>query len=139
MKYLMQINNYCIIKQKLFIFKNLIRLILKNLHAVSMINRSRSFTLRQVLSIIIIYNKEKLFKMFSMSLSTCNWNDIASLIFSWLTDSTHFTFNIKKKLIVKTADEFAFYIRKKVQFYRRNLHTLCEYGVIIHQKQSKCP
>ena len=54
----------------------------------------------------------------------------------WLADSTHFPF-ITKKLKVKKAEEFALNIRKKVRFYRQNLHVLCNNNVIIHQMKLK--
>ena len=65
---------------------------------------------------------------------TCNENDISSVISFLLADSTHFTFKTKLPE-VKTANEFAFYIRKKVRFYTQSLNILCNNDIIIHQRQ----
>ena len=58
--------------------------------------------------------------MYFISISTCNWNDITTVISFWLADSTHFKF---KKLKVKTAEEFAFNIKKTV--LRTKFGVLC--------------
>ena len=76
-----------------------------------MIYRSRSFTFRQVLSMIIIFYYGKWIKMTFVSISTCNWNDTTSVISFCLADSTHFKFKIKK-LEVKRAVEFALILEK---------------------------
>ena len=40
---------------------------------------------------------------------------------------------LKTKKKVKTAEEFAFCINKKVRFYRQNLHILFNNDIIIHR------
>ena len=95
----------------------IVTLVLVNLHAVFMIYSSSSFTLRQVLSIILNKNGNW-FKMYFISLTTCNWNDITSVKSHWLTDSI--LLSKSQKLKVKTAEEFTLYLKNRVQFYSIN-------------------
>ena len=61
-----------------------------------MIYKSRSFTFRQVLSMIIISYNGKWIKMTFVSISTCYWNDTTSVTSFCLAGSTHFKFQKKK-------------------------------------------
>ena len=64
---------------------------------------------------MVVSNNWKWFKMYFISITKYNWNDINLVIYFWQTGSTHFTLK-SKKLKVKTAEEFAFLIRKNDNF-----------------------
>ena len=65
----------------------------------------------------------------------CNLNKITSVIQFLLTDSTHLTFKTNE---TASKNSRFFFLYQKTLFYRLNMHTLCDYGVILHQKQLKC-